>query len=74
MVAPIFVDLQGFTVGRKFVVKKNVEKKDHCLTLHFCKPCIMESLYKIRKVLCFLVDCKSLWITMRRWSHFYTVW
>jgi len=66
MVAPTFIDLQRFTVGRKFVVKENVEKKDHCLTLHFCKPCTMESPYKIRKVLFFLIDCKSLWIAMRR--------
>jgi len=60
------VDLQGFTVGKRFVVKENAEKKDHCLTLHFYKPCTMESPYKIRKVLCFLVDCKLLWIAIRR--------
>jgi len=36
-----------------------VEKEDHSLTLHFCEPLTMESPYKIRKVLFFLVGCKS---------------
>jgi len=31
------------------------EKEDHSLTLHFCNSFTMESSYKIRKVLCFLV-------------------
>jgi len=48
------------------VVQCSVEKWSYSLTLHFCEPYIMKSSYKIRKILCFLVDCKSPWIVMER--------
>jgi len=42
----------------------SVEKRDHSLTLHFCEPHHMGSSYRIRKVVCFIIDCKSPWIVM----------
>jgi len=42
------------------------EKRERPLPLHFCKSLSMGSTYKIRKILRFLVDCKSSWIAMGR--------
>jgi len=40
------------------------EKGERSLPLHFCKPLSIESTYKIRKILRFLVDCESSRIAM----------
>jgi len=52
LVVLTFVNLQGFIVGRRIVVKEvTVLKKG--------RPNVMEVIDKIRKVLRFLVDCLS---------------
>jgi len=61
MVAPTFVDLQGFIVGRRFIVKKMAKKGLLVLlyyTLHaLCHLCEI-SLQNSKNLA--LVDCESL--------------
>jgi len=65
MIIHAFMDLQRFIVRSWFIVKEMMtEKGERSLPLHFCKPPTMESTYKIRQVLRFLVDCESSWIAM----------
>jgi len=64
MIEPTFVDLQRFIVGSWFVVKKVVMLGERSLPLYFCKLLLMGCIYKIRKILRFLVDYESSWIAM----------
>ena len=59
------MNLQGFIVGKKFIVKEAIKKQSHCLSSHFYMPLVMEFLDKIRKVLRFLSEYLS-WIAMGR--------
>ena len=58
MFAPTSVDLQGFIVNKKFIVKEVTVQKT-VLTLHFYESRIMEIFDKIRQVLRFLIECLS---------------
>ena len=68
MTVSTFVNLQGFIVGKKFIVKEVavLRKGFLSLSLHFYMSHAMEFLDKIRKVLCFLAECLSPWIAMER--------
>jgi len=66
MTIPTFVDLQGFTVGKKFRESDGVEKRSHSLSLYFYVSHAMEFLDKVRKILRFLVEGLSPWITIGR--------
>jgi len=67
MVIPTFVDLQGFIVRGRFVVKEVAMLRKGTISTHyiFANPGAME-VDKIQKVLRFLVDCLSPWIAMGR--------
>ena len=62
---PTFVDLQGFIVNKKFIVKEVVVlKQEIVLTLHFYKSRVMEIFDNIQQILRFLIECLSPWIAM----------
>jgi len=64
MSVPTFVDLQGFIVNKKFIVKKVAVLKQGTVLTHYIFTSPMEIFDKIRQVLRFLVECLSLWIAM----------
>jgi len=51
MAISTFVDLQGFVVGRRFVVKEVVVLRKGVILSHYIFTCPMPYLDKIRKVL-----------------------
>jgi len=54
MIISTFVDLQGFIVGKKFIMKEVAALRKGAILSHFCMPHVMEFLDKIRKILHFL--------------------
>jgi len=72
MIISTFVDLQGFIVGKKFIMKEVAMLRKGVILSHFCMPHVMDILDKIRKILHFLVERLSSWITMGRWDD--TAW
>ena len=64
----MFVDLQGFIVGKKFVVKEVAILRKGAILSRFIFTCPIEFLDKVRKVLRFLAECLSPWIAMGRWD------
>jgi len=67
----VCINVHGFA---KIYCQQNLCREGVCrsqggtysLSLHFCKPLSMGSIYKIRKILRFLVDCESSWIAIGR--------
>ena len=66
MVIPIFVDLQGFIVEKRFIVKEVAETGDRFHTLHFFTSYAMAFSDKIRQILHFLVESLPPLIAMGR--------
>jgi len=64
MVIP-FVDLQGFIVEEKFIVKEVAVLKRGTVLIHYIFMSPVEIFDKIQQILSFLVECLSLWI---RWE------
>jgi len=65
MLVPTFVDLQGFIVNKKFIVKEvGMLKQGSILTHYFYDSRVIEIFDKIQQVLHFMVQCLSLWIAM----------
>jgi len=62
------VDLQGFLVGRHFVVKEFAVLREGHVLSHFIFGCPYSS-FKIRKILRSLVDCEASWIAMGGWDN-----
>jgi len=65
MVIPTFVDLQGFVVEEKFIVKEVAVLKRGTVLIHYIFMSPVEIFDKIRQILSFLIECLSLWI---RWK------
>jgi len=62
MIIPTFIDLQGFVVNKKFIVKEVAVLKQGTVLTHynFTSPVP----WKIQQILRFLVECLSSWIAM----------
>jgi len=58
------VNLQGFIINKKFIVKEVAVLKQETVLTHFYESRVMEIFDKIRQVLRFLVECLSPWIAM----------
>jgi len=66
MVISTFVDLQGFVVGRRFVVKEIAVLRKGAILSHYIFTCPILWNILTRKVLCFLIECLTSWIAMGR--------
>ena len=66
MLVPTFMDLQGFIVNKKFIMKEVAVLKQGTVLTHyiFTSPMSWKFFDKIRQILRFLVECLSLWIAM----------
>ena len=64
MSMPTFVDLQGFIVNKKFIVKEVAVLKQGTILTYYIFTSPVELFDKIRQVLRFLVECLSSWIAM----------
>ena len=63
----MFVDLQGFIINKKFIVKEVAVLKQEIVLMHYIFTSPVEIFDKIRQVLRFLVDCLP-WIAMGGWN------
>ncbi|KYM83279.1 hypothetical protein ALC53_06242 [Atta colombica] len=54
---PTFVDLQGFIVNKKFIVKEVAVLKQGTVLTHYIFTSPVEIFNKIRQILRFLVEC-----------------
>ena len=64
MVIPTIVDLQGFVVNKKFIVKEVAVLKQGTVLTHYIFTSSVEIFDTFRQVLRFLIECLSSWIVM----------